>query len=98
LIAEYEEKWETFLKYITNNFGIFITRTEKGLSFYKKSRLSEDAEKARSNVSKQIRKALDDMKRKIPSLADHLDKSIKRGAKCCYQPIEKIEWNIRRQN
>jgi hypothetical protein len=94
-IGKCTDQWEQYVKYLTNSYGIFINYTKSGPRFYLKKRLTKRAERARKNVSKQLKNAIDDIKHKIKPLGIHLEKSIEMGGHCCYQPDEDVDWHIR---
>jgi hypothetical protein len=54
----------------------------------------KEAEKASDAVSKAIRRAIDLIGSKHPSLARHLGDSIKRGYSLCYEPVQPVIWQI----
>jgi tetratricopeptide (TPR) repeat protein len=55
-----------------------------------------DTERARVNVTKAIRSALARIRRFSPRLADHLDRSIRTGTFCSYDPDPRasIDWRL----
>ena len=55
-------------------------------------RSGSPAEKARLNVTRTIRKAIDELATRTPELAAHLDESIVTGVSCCYEPRADITW------
>jgi predicted ATPase len=55
-------------------------------------RSGSPAEKARLNVTRTIRHAINDLATRAPELAAHLDESIVTGVSCCYEPRADIAW------
>ncbi|MGH9086023.1 MAG: ATP-binding protein [Acidimicrobiales bacterium] len=55
-------------------------------------RSGSPAEKARLNVTRTIRHAINDLATRAPELAAHLDESIVTGVSCCYEPRTDIAW------
>jgi predicted ATPase/tetratricopeptide (TPR) repeat protein len=55
-------------------------------------RSGSPAEKARLNVTRTIRHAINDLATRAPELAAHLDESIVTGISCCYEPPADITW------
>ena len=76
---------------------MFVYERKAYLFFKEKSRLKEDAQKAKKNVEKHITAALKDIKTELPLLYDHLKEYIKKGQQCCYNPpLEYFDkWHIR---
>ena len=54
-------------------------------------------EKLRSKITTQIKNSINDINKKIPSLAEYLSRNIERGASCVYRPdpLLNIKWDIR---
>jgi hypothetical protein len=48
--------------------------------------------KARLNVTRTIRHAINELASRAPELAAHLDQSIVTGVSCCYEPADDIAW------
>jgi hypothetical protein len=55
-------------------------------------RSGSPAEKARLNVTRTIRHAINDLATRAPELAAHLGESIVTGVSCCYEPQADIAW------
>jgi hypothetical protein len=55
-------------------------------------RSGSSAEKARLNVTRTIRHAINELATTHPELAAHLDESIVTGLSCCYEPRANIAW------
>ena len=88
--------WEKAVNYYSSTYGILLKSTKKGPTLKTNKRLKKDFERARSNVTKHIIKAIKDTGEKIPSLSSHLKNAISTGVKCCYQPDSSnpIKWTI----
>lgn len=58
---------------------------------------NDDAERARLNVTRAIRTAIDRIRVAAPTIADHLDSSIQTGRACCYapDPTSLVTWEVR---
>ena len=54
------------------------------------------AERARVNVARSIRRAIDAVRASNPGLGAHLDVSIRTGRSCCYapEPLTRLEWDV----
>jgi hypothetical protein len=50
-------------------------------------RAGSDQEKIRINVTTRIRKTIDKLRADAPQLAKHLDRSVKTGNLCSYEPV-----------
>jgi hypothetical protein len=95
---EAENEWSSIKKLFIQEYGIQITESKKyGLSFTLRPRLKKEAEKARSNVTKNITNALKSIKKEIPALFNHLHECIETGKTCSYNPrLDRvIDWHIR---
>jgi predicted ATPase len=55
-------------------------------------RSGSPTEKARLNVTRTIRHAINELASRAPDLAAHLDQSIVTGVSCCYEPAVDIAW------
>ena len=55
-------------------------------------KLGSPAERARLNVTRTIRRAVDHLATALPELAAHLDESLATGASCCYEPRINTSW------
>ncbi len=58
--------------------------------------ISGQAERARDNVSHALRRSFEAIVRVLPQMAQHLDKHIKSGSFCSYEPDEPMSWVIER--
>ena len=58
--------------------------------------ISGQAERARDNVSHALRRSFEAIVRVLPQMAQHLDKHIKSGSICSYEPDEPMSWVIER--
>ncbi len=54
----------------------------------------QPAEKARSAVTWRIRTAIKRIAEAHPALADHLDRSVRTGRFCVYDPAEPVDWEF----
>ena len=54
----------------------------------------DTAEKARSAVTWRIRSAINRLRDVAPDVADHLDRSVKTGRFCVYDPAEPVSWRL----
>lgn len=75
-----------------------IAQLTAGVGLGGRSRhLSDDAEKARINVTRAIRTAIDRIRAVAPTVADHLDTSVQTGRACCYapDPTSPVTWDVR---
>ena len=77
-------------------YGVLVKERHDDLIFTSKSRLNEDAEKARSNVQKRVAAAIKDIRKKLPPLADHLQDKISTGKVCVYKidSDNQLNWDI----
>jgi tetratricopeptide (TPR) repeat protein len=60
----------------------------------KPRRAGSPTEKARLNVTRTIRHAINYLSTNAPELAAHLDESLVTGVHCCYQPRTNITWSF----
>ena len=95
-LAKAKEDWEKAKKHFRNEYGLFFIETKKGgLRPKVLKRLNRDAEKSRTNVKKQISKAISDIAKKIPSFSIYLEKHIQTGIKCEFIPgSDDHKWTI----
>ncbi len=56
-------------------------------------RSGSPTEKARLNVTRTIRHAINELASRAPELAAHFDQSIVTGVSCCYEPAVDIAWS-----
>jgi hypothetical protein len=92
-----EKNWIDLKRHLRNAYGVEVYESRNEPRFYLRNRLNNDAEKARQNVAKYIKRAIKDIQNAIPPLGRHLEKHISTGAKCSYHPDldDQIKWNIR---
>jgi tetratricopeptide (TPR) repeat protein len=57
-------------------------------------RLGDPSERARKAVTMRIRNSIGRMAKVHPVLARHLDRSVRTGAFCCYEPERPVEWRL----
>jgi uncharacterized membrane protein len=55
---------------------------------------ADSAERARKAVTNRLRDAIARVAREHPSLGLHLEKTLRLGIFCCYQPAPKVEWSF----
>jgi hypothetical protein len=60
----------------------------------KPRRAGSPTEKARLNVTRTIRHAINYLSANAPELAAHLDESLVTGVHCCYQPRASVTWSL----
>lgn len=91
-----KQEWELCKNYIINAHRIVVDDRGEDLKFTKKSRLNEDLEKARVNVTKRINSAIEDIEKDLPTLAEHLKRNILTGKICIYKTNldNPINWDI----
>lgn len=56
---------------------------------------ADTAERARVNVTRAIRRAIDHIDEVHPGLARHLDRAITTGGFCSYDPEQPVRWSLR---
>ncbi len=96
-IGKAETAFRNMTHYFMKEYGILVRITKTGPLLIIKTRLKEEAEKARINCWKQIEKAKKDIKnKKMTKLYEHL-KHIKTGNTIVYQiaPAAAPAWDIR---
>lgn len=91
-VKEIEEEKETIMASIEKEYG--ITSFNKPSDNVLKKIDDADYKKARDNVSKSIRYAINRIKEELPALADHLDKSIYQKYGLTYEPSFDIKWQV----
>jgi hypothetical protein len=74
-----------------------LAELAKHLSSYRglggrERRFSEEDEKCRKRVTAAIRTAKRTIRRTHPKLGEHLDKSVKTGMICSYEPPAELHW------
>ncbi|WP_219415833.1 hypothetical protein [Pseudonocardia nigra] len=57
-------------------------------------RAGDPGERARSAVTARIRDALRRIERAHPELGHHLDRSVRTGSFCAYQPEDPVSWQL----
>jgi hypothetical protein len=57
-------------------------------------RLGEGTDRARKTVTARIRYAIERVRRVHPALAEHLDRTVSTGVRCCYSPAEPVAWHL----
>jgi predicted ATPase len=60
----------------------------------KPRRAGSPTEKARLNVTRAIRRAIDYLTTDAPALAAHLEEALVTGVHCCYQPRTNVTWSL----
>jgi hypothetical protein len=87
-------------RHVFNEYGVRVSSNSKCEPFFQfKTRLTDDAEKARVNATKHIHEALKDFKVKFPALHFHLQNRIHTDGTCRYECAEAddprwaIQWN-----
>ncbi len=74
-------------------------RRSTGLGGRVRTVANDPAERARKAVSARIRDAITRLEAVAPQLAAHLDRSIRTGLRCCYDPAPgeaRVEWQVTR--
>ncbi len=51
-------------------------------------------ERARKAVTARIREAISRIEAVVPELGAHLDRSVRTGTVCRYEPAEQLTWNL----
>ena len=93
-----EQEFNKVREYLYNAYGWKLSYSPKGPKVKQHAKLTNDAEKIRIGVRKQISEGIKHIRKSIPSLADHLERYIKTGAQCMYHldpnhPKWRVEWN-----
>ena len=57
-------------------------------------RAGSSAERARLNVTRTIRHAVKEIAQVNPELAAHLDRSVRTGSICVYEPTDQVTWRL----
>jgi len=91
------EDFEKVKMHLSNEYGLEVRVTSKGPRFIPHTRLTNDAEKIRVAVRKQIVAGIKRIRQSNKSLAAHLKMSIITGAECMYRPDPshpdwRVEW------
>jgi hypothetical protein len=94
--AKAMEDWEKAKYHFRKEYGLFFNETKAGgLRPKVLKRLKRDFEKSRTNVKKQISKAISDIAKKIPSFSIYLQIHIQTGIRCTFRPDpEDMDWTI----
>jgi hypothetical protein len=96
-VGEAEQKWKNTERHMLNEHAIKIYSDKKGKLIFKHlKRPTEDIDKVRVAVKKNIDKAVKLIKKEIKPLGDHLKNYLHTGTSCIYDPDPdlKIEWYI----
>jgi hypothetical protein len=98
-IKKKQEEFEIVKNHFSNEYGLKVLSSSKGLKFLiVRSKASQDVDKIRSNVTKNIRNAIKkDIEPNFPQLAVHLNQSISTGLTCKYNPNPHINWEISKE-
>lgn len=89
--------WEITKNFLSKEYGIICLEFPNGLRFKVHRKSDRQSENARSNISKNIKNCIADLKQNLPELAKHLEKYIKTGHQVRYEPEETAPpWTIRR--
>jgi hypothetical protein len=91
-----QDRWNELKIKFLNEYGIMIFEKGNDLRFSYKAKLKPDQERIRKSISKHIKTILQDIKKEIPSLYEHLDAYIKTGNKFSYNlpPESPVKWLI----
>jgi hypothetical protein len=87
---------ESFKNHLLNEYGIKTNISPRGIKFVQKHRPGPEIERARKNVTNQIKNAIKDIKKEMPTFAQHLSNHIETGKDCIYRPddTKAIDWHI----
>jgi tetratricopeptide (TPR) repeat protein len=69
-------------------------RRASGLGGRPRSLGSSTTERARKAVTARVRDAIRRVRLVHPELGAHLDRSVRTGTHCCYQPVEPLTWAL----
>jgi hypothetical protein len=69
-------------------------RRAAGLAGRPRALGSSTTERARKAVTARIRDAIRRIGLVHPELGGHLDRSVRTGTRCCYQPTEAVTWTL----
>lgn len=58
-------------------------------------RTGSSAERARTAVTARVRDAIRRIERALPALGRHLDRSVRTGTFCVYDPDPSVRWHVR---
>jgi len=89
-----EKEWKALAYTIFNEYGTKIISTKTGPRFKHLPRLKNEAENARVTVRHQIVKAIKEIKKELPELAEHLKEYISTGKIISYNNPEPNTWKI----
>ena len=102
-IPEMEDRYVKVKEICENEYKIAVKETTNSLKFiestYSGIQISQGTENARTNIQKRIKRALKEIEKKLPALAQHLEKpTLSTGCKCIYNPLpnDSPMWQIYR--
>ena len=84
VVAHYKQQRQEFMQQVAGTIG------PRGRS----RQFASDHEKARSAVSKSMRRALDNIKEEHPLLYSHLKNALTLGSFVAYKPDRLITWQV----
>jgi len=95
-IEQAEKELKFFENHLLNEYGLKTKVTTKAITFFQMDRPGPEIEKARKNVSNQIKSAIKDIEKVLPSLGVHLRTNIDTGTKCTYRldTSNGIDWYV----
>jgi hypothetical protein len=90
-----KSEWEKTKRFLSSTYGIVCIEGSHGLSFRRYNRGPQMGENARTNVRKHIKNATENIKKQLPALADHIERTVKTGKTICYSiDISTSHWTI----
>jgi|GEM_PF-5220986 len=94
-ISAARDNFNKYQSHILNEYGIKSNAKNSRLFFGQQNRATPEFEKLRQNIKNQIRNAKKELKKHMPRLSKHLDRSITvHQYKTSYQPEIKIPWHV----
>ncbi len=82
--ARHREELDALVDHLTAAYGMGGRDRPQG----------RPAEKARTAVTWRIRAAIKRIAADLPALGDHLDRSVRTGRFCVYDPAEPVDWEV----
>lgn len=94
---ENRNRWKETKDYLLKEYNISCIERDNNLSFKVRSKKSNQFTNARTNVQIRIKSAINNLEKKLPPLAKHLEGYIRTGNKVSYNPPHsETEWAIQR--
>lgn len=80
---------------ITNERDALLAEVQRATGLGgRRRKTNSDVERARTAIRKRIKAAMDRIQGQLPDLHDHLERSIRTGVFCSYEPETPLDWEL----